>query len=251
MKDQRVLAHCNLFGVLGAIPYLLKYVPEARECVKDKDISLGFVIKDGPSATLVFKRGRAKMVKGAEKCSIKLYFPSPEKFNKMIDGTGMPIPISGFHHVGFLLKNFTALTDILSKYLRPTKEDLEDKRFYTCSTVVMFHVIVSAIAEIGNEDKIGSFSASNIVDGTVKLAIGEKLALGVEVKDHKLTAIHTDPEECFSEMRFESIKIARDLFDGNINAVAAVGEGKVRICGMISQVDNINRILDRVSVYLA
>ena len=42
-----------------------------------------------------------------------------------------------------------------------------------------------------------------------------------------------------------------ELFDGKINAVAAVGEGKVRVGGMISQVDNVNRILDRVSLYLA
>ena len=52
-------------------------------------------------------------------------------------------------------------------------------------------------------------------------------------------------------MRFEDIKLARDLFDGRVNAVASVGEGKVRIGGMISQVDNVNRILDRVALYLA
>jgi hypothetical protein len=44
---------------------------------------------------------------------------------------------------------------------------------------------------------------------------------------------------------------ARQLFDGQINAVAAVGLGKVKVGGMISQVDNINRILDRVALYLA
>ena len=38
---------------------------------------------------------------------------------------------------------------------------------------------------------------------------------------------------------------------GKVNAVACVGEGKIRIGGMISQVDNVNRILDRVALYLA
>ena len=37
----------------------------------------------------------------------------------------------------------------------------------------------------------------------------------------------------------------------NINAIAAVGMGQVRVSGMISQVDNVNRILDRVAIYLA
>ena len=39
--------------------------------------------------------------------------------------------------------------------------------------------------------------------------------------------------------------------DGDINAVACIGTGVVRVGGMISQVDNINRILDRVALYLA
>jgi len=73
----------------------------------------------------------------------------------------------------------------------------------------------------------------------------------VQVCENVLTALHEDPKEGFSEMRFADLRTARDLFDGRINAVAAVGEGKVRIGGMISQVDNLNRILDRVSLYLA
>ena len=52
-------------------------------------------------------------------------------------------------------------------------------------------------------------------------------------------------------MRTCPMPTARDLFDGRINAIAAVGMGQVRISGMVSQVDNINRILDRVAIYLA
>ena len=63
---------------------------------------------------------------------------------------------------------------------------------------------------------------------------------------------HTPNEEnVTSQMMFDSLQTARDLFDGRINAIAAVGMGQVRINGMISQVDNINRILDRVAIYLA
>ena len=52
-------------------------------------------------------------------------------------------------------------------------------------------------------------------------------------------------------MEFQDLHLARDLFDGKVNAIAAVGLGQVRIGGMISQIDNINRILDRVAIYLA
>lgn len=251
MKDEKVLARCNLFGVFGAIPTLLSLDTAAAELVRNKKISLGFLIKDGPSATLSFEDGRAEMREGVEHCSIKLYFSSCKKFNDMIDGKGSPLPISGFWHIGFLLDRFVKLTDILSAYLRPAPEKLEDAEFFRRSTVLMLHVIAGAVAEVGNYDKVGSFSASNMVDGTVRVAIGEELGVGVDVKDHHLTALHDDPHIGFSEMRFADLRVARDLFDGRINAVAAVGEGKVRIGGMISQVDNLNRILDRVSIYLA
>ena len=251
MKDERVLAYCNLFAVLGAIPTLLELDEDARSLVSGKNISIGFSVKDGPCGTLTFKDGKAELREGTKGCGIKLYFSSNAKFNGMIDGTATPLPVSGFHHLGFLLGAFTKLTDILSAYLRPEAEKLGDKEFFGKSTVLMLHVIAGAVAQIGNNDKVGMFSASNIVDGNILLGIGDDIAVGIEAKNHILKVLHTAPSESFSEMRFTDIDVARDLFDGRINAVAAVGEGKVRICGMISQIDNINRILDRVPLYLA
>lgn len=251
MKDEKVLAHCNLFGVLGAIPTLLELDPDAKKLVENKKISIGFSVKNGPKGTLAFNCGKAEMREGTKGCSIKLYFSSCKKFNGMIDGTAMPIPVSGFHHLGFLLGPFMKLTDILSAYLRPKEEAMKDRGFFERSTILMLHVIAGAVAQIGNTDKVGMFSASNIVDGDIKLTVGNAASVGIRVKENKLTALHTAPENSFSEMYFDDLDTARDLFDGKINAVAAVGEGKVRICGMISQIDNVNRILDRVAIYLA
>lgn len=251
MRDERVLAYCNLFAVLGSIPKLLELDENARKLVQNKKLSIGFSVKDGPCGTLAFDDGRAEMHEGTKGCSIKLYFSSCTKFNGMIDGTAMPLPVSGFHHLGFLLGAFTKLTDILSAYLRPEKEKLEDKEFFEKSTVLMLNVIGNAVVQIGNNDKVGMFSASNIVDGDILFGIGDDIALGIRAADHVLSLMKEAPENSFSEMRFADLTVARALFDGKINAVAAVGEGKVRICGMISQIDNVNRILDRVSLYLA
>ena len=251
MTDAKTLAYINLYAVLGSIPYLCELDERARDLIKNEKISLGFRVKGGPSGALCFADGRAWFAEECDSCNIILSFNSPEKFNGMIDGTVTPIPSKGLLKVGFLLKKFMPLTDILSSYLRADKKALEDPVFFEKSTVLMFHLITSAIAQIGNVDTIGQASASYIVDGNIKLAIGDDLALTIAAKDHVLTAIHSAPEKCMSFMRFEDIKLARALFDGEVNAVAAVGEGKVRIGGMISQVDNVNRILDRVALYLA
>ena len=251
MTDAKTLAYINLHAILGSIPYLCELDEGARELIKNEKISLGFRVKGGPSGALCFADGKAWFAEECDSCNIILPFSSPEKFNGMIDGTVTPIPSKGFTRIGFLLKRFMPLTDILTSYLRADEKALADPVFFEKSTLLMFRLIANAIAQIGNNDPIGRASASYIVDGVIKLAIGDEHVIGIEAKDHVLRVLPEMPENFSSFMRFEDINLARDLFDGKVNAVAAVGEGKVRIGGMISQIDNVNRILDRVALYLA
>ncbi len=249
--DERTLAYINLYAVLGSLRELCRLDDEAKRLIKGEDISIGFSVKGGPEATLVFKDGECKMVPGCESCNIKLPFGSPKKFNGLINGTVTPIPSKGFTKIGFLLKKFTKLTDILTSYLRPEEDALKDERFFEVSTKVMFYVIVEALCQVGNNDKIGRFSAGNTVDGNVKIGVKDQFYAYITVKDHHLTPHHEEPAEYMSYMIFEDIHTARDLFDGKINAIVSVATGKVRVGGMMFQVDNINRILDRVALYLS
>ena len=251
MTDQRTMSFINLHAVLGTIPYLCELDENAKKLIENENVSLAFSVNGGPCGTLVFENGKCHLTRGCKDADIRLPFSSPEKFNGMIDGTVTPIPSKGFTKIKFLLKKFMPLTDILSSYLRADEKALENPEFFEKSTKLMLHLIASAIAQIGNTDKVGQASASYITDGIVKLAIGDEISVGIMAKNHKLAAIHKEPKEFTSFMRFENIKLARDLFDGKVNAVACVGEGKIRIGGMISQVDNVNRILDRVALYLA
>lgn len=251
MKDQRALAYVNLFAVLGAIPKLCELDSEAAEIIRGADTSVCFSVKGGPVGTLIFKDGKCRMVEGDAKAKIKLPFATPEKFNGLIDGTVTPIPSRGLVHVGFLLKKFMPLSDILSKYLRADKEALADRGLFERSTELMLSVIAGAVCQLANNDKVSRTSASYIVDGNIKVEINGGPSQVVAAKDHRLAVISPDEKNITSYMRFKDIDTARDLFDGNINAVAAVGLGDVCVGGMISQVDNVNRILDRVALYLA
>lgn len=73
----------------------------------------------------------------------------------------------------------------------------------------------------------------------------------MKVKDHHLTAVHEKAEEVMSSMEFSDLHTARDLFDGKAASFPLICDGKVQMKGMISQLDNVNRILDRVGLYLA
>ena len=252
MIDQKTLAYINLYGVLGTLENLCEIAPEASSLLTNKKpISIGFDVKGGPSATITFANGRCRMEQGCNKCDVKLPFSSCEKFNGLIDGTTTPIPSKGFQHIKFLLNDFTKLTDLLTKYMRPDPADLEDEDFFRISTTLMMYTISVAIAQIGNNDEIGKFSASNMVDGEIAFSIKDGPAATIRVRDHRLLAIKKPSDSPRAIMEFSSIRLARDLFDGNVNAIACVGSGDIVMKGMISMLDNLNRILDRVALYLA
>lgn len=251
MKDERTLSFINFYAIFGAIAELCRLDPKAREILADKKITMEITVKDGPVGRLAFENGYCKILEGKGKCNIRLPFSTPKRFNGMIDGTVTPIPNKGFTKIGFLLKKFIPLTDLLTKYLRPSEDDLKDEEFFRISTLLTFYVVSEALSQIANNDPVGRASASYIVDGNVKMAISDIIGASISAKDNVLKTEHSMPDTYTSYMIFDDIKLANDLFSGKVNSVAAVGHGKVRIGGMISQVDNMNRILDRVSLYLA
>ena len=51
-------------------------------------------------------------------------------------------------------------------------------------------------------------------------------------------------------MEFSDVDLAYGLFNGKVSTINEMCRGKIRRSGMLSMVDNVNRILDRVAVYL-
>jgi len=251
MKDAKTMAYINMYGILGCLEDLCRYSGEARELVSGKPVSICFAVKNGPSMVIRFKDGTCAIEHGIGRCDIKLPFSTCEKFNGMIDGTVTPFPSKGITKIGFLLKNFTNLTKIMETYLRAKPDDLAKDDFFEASTIMMFHLITRAISQIANHDKVGQFSASNISDGTIAMSIGGKIQASIIAKDHKLTTSRIVPHHYNAIMEFKDLKLARNVFDGNVSTLGCVGNGLITMNGNLNMLDNMNRILDRVAVYLA
>ncbi len=252
MIDQKTLAYINLYAVLGALENLCELAPEASALLTNKKpLSIGFDVKGGPAATITFYNGQCRMTDGCKKCDVKLPFGSPEKFNGLIDGTVTPIPSKGYLHIGFLLKDFTKLTDLLNKYMRPSEEDLKDPDFFRINTTLTLYVVGVAIAQIANQDEIGRFSAAHTADGSVLIGIKNGPAVEVRVKDHHFVTLKRKPEKFRAAMEFVDFETANALFAGTVSALIALGTGKIEMHGLNSMLDNVNRILDRVELYLA
>lgn len=254
MIEQKALAYVNMYGVLGALENLCEIDPKAREILKELKgtVALCFEVKNGPCCTFRFTKDGCKMTEGTDGCNCKMSFASPEKFNALINDSKPGMPTKGMiKTLSFLLGTFTRLTDRLNEVLRPSEEALKERAFFEENTVLTMYVILGSIAALANNDSISRQSAEHTVDGDVLLGIKDTVQATIRVKDHRFSAIKAPTESPRAVMEFSDIDLANGLFNGTVSTINEMCKGNIRLSGMISMIDNINRILDRVAVYLA
>jgi len=254
MKDARAMAFVNAYGVLGTLENLCELDEEAKNICRSlkKPVAICFDVANGPCVTFHFDEKGCRMTEGDAGCTCKMKFSSPEKFNDLIDNgkPGMPNK-NPVQVLSFLMGPFTKLADILTKYLRPAEEDMKDRAFFEKSTVLTMYTIGGAICALGNEDTISRLSASYIIDGDIELGITDAAYLTIRSKDHRLRLIKVKPDSPRAIMEFKTIDLANGLFNGTASTIAELCAGNIYMAGMINMLDNVNRILDRVAVYLA
>lgn len=254
MIEQKALAYVNMYGVLGALENLCEIDQIAKSILKElkNRVALCFEVKNGPCCTFTFTKNGCKMTEGTAGCNCKMSFSSPEKFNALINDSKPGIPTKGIiKTLSFLLGPFTKLTDRLNEVLRPSEQALKDRAFFEENTILTMYVILGSIAALANNDSISKQSADHTVDGDVLLGIKDTAQATIRVNNHRFEAIKEPSDNPRAIMEFSDIDLANGLFNGTVSTINEMCKGNIRLSGMISMVDNINRILDRVAVYLA
>lgn len=251
MKDQNALAYINMFAVLKDLEKLCELDEEAKKLASPaKPVSISFNVGNGPQATLSFANGKCTMQEGLGG-QIKLKLASPEALNLMVDGKKNPTPYGGFTRLKFLLNDFTKLTDLMNNYLRADEKALKDRAFFEKSTTMMFYLVVNALSAIGNNDELGRLSASKIPDGSIAMEIVGGPCAEIVVKNGHMTTNNHKAANPRAYMIFADYDTARGLFDGSVESMSALAVGKIVMKGYIPMIDNLNRILSRVAIYLA
>jgi len=254
MTDPRAMAYVNLYGVLATLENLCVLDQQAKTILKSlkQPVSLCFDVKDGPCGTLHFDQNGCIFTEGSTGCTCKMTFGSPKAFNDLIDKSKPGIPTKNPVQVlSFLLGPFTKLTDRLNEVLRPSEDAMKDRAFFELSTTLTFYTIVGGISALANTDPISMISASNTCDGDIHLGIAGVAAATISIKNNRFTTIKKAPEKPRAKMEFADIDLAYALFNGTASTINELCKGNIRLSGMISMVDNVNRILDRIAVYLA
>lgn len=253
MTEQKAMAYVNLYGVLGALENLCALDAEAKAVVAGikKPVAICFEVKGGPCRTFHFSKDGCRASEGDAGCTCKMQFASPAAFNRMIDEGKPGVPVKGvISLLSFLTGPFTKLTDRLAAVLRPDEAALADRAFFEENTLMTMYVIAGAISGLANSDSIAKISAGNTPDGDISLGIKNSVAVTIRVRDHVFTTIKAPAENPRALMEFADIDLANGLFNGKVSTINEMCKGNIRLAGVLSMVDNVNRILDRVSVYL-
>ncbi len=253
MTENKAMAYVNMYGVLGTLENLCAMDDTAKSILAKlkKPVSLCFSVKDGPCCTFHFTKEGCRMTEGDTGCTCKMCFSGPEAFNALIDSSKPGIPVKNPVQVlAFLLGPFTALTNRLTELLRPSEEAMKDRAFFEKSTILTLYTISGAISALANNDSISRISAEYTVDGDISLGVRDTAHVTIRVKDHHFTTIKEPCKNPRAIMEFASIDLAAGLFAGKVSTINEMCKGTIYLRGMISMLDNVNRILDRVSVYL-
>lgn len=253
MIESKAMAYVNMYGVLGTLENLCAVDDTAKQILSElkKPVSICFSVKNGPCCTFHFTKEGCRMTKGDSGCSCKMSFSTPEAFNALIDNSKPGIPVKKPVQVlTFLLGPFTKLTDRLTALLRPSEEALQDRAFFEESTILTLYTIAGAVSALANNDSISQISAEYTVDGEISLGIKDTVAVTLIVKDHRFTTVKAPSTNPRAIMEFATLDLAAGLFAGKVSTINEMCKGTIRVRGMISMLDNVNRILDRVSVYL-
>lgn len=248
--DNVTKAKINLFAVLRNIQDLCELDDVSKDIIKKEKTSVSFNVPDVGCAALIFKDGKCTFVPDRSKAQLKLWFSSPEHFNKLVDGEKTIPAFINVFKVGFLLKTFTKLAERLSYYLKPTEELLKDRKYYETNTILTAYTAFFAMCQIGNSDEIGKIVAKRIVDGEIACGIPDGLQVTISVKDGFMEARIGKSQDPRAIMEFSDLDFAHDLLNGKTSSYKGLGEGKFNIKGKLSMLDQVSKLLTMVSHYL-
>lgn len=255
MSSERVKAFVNLFAAVGVLEKYVELDGQAKEIAKQHNLAIRFQVKDGPDGLLIFKDGAARVVPydGTVKSDIHLYCSNPAKFNAVIDGKGMPIPLKGlFKTLSFMGNSsapFSVLTNRMGDIMRGKGLDTPELR--KLSTVLAFYAMSAAIAQIGNEDEIGKLAGKRIPDGEISLEIKDIAYATITKKEGKLYCRFERAANPRAIMAFQSLEVAGSLITGTTDAMSCLSKGELEMKGYIPMLDNLNKVLNLVPKYLS
>ncbi len=253
MDFEAVRARLNLHAVLPNLEDVVRFDAEMAALVERARITIQFSVRGGPTAFVRFADGACTVGRGpGAGAKVNLWFTSPAHLNKMFDGKANPIPLWGFHKLGFLTKQFTQLTDRMAHYLKPTDELLQDPAYLALNTRLTLNTAAFAVPDLLAYDPEAMKFRHTFTSGSIALKVlPDGPSVGLLLGPDEIRAVKGDVENPSALIAMRSLEIANAFLNGKMDTFAAVAKGDVEIWGQLPKVDELALVLDRIPKYLS
>jgi hypothetical protein len=246
-----VLAHMHLHAVLPRLVDLVRLDPEAQALAQRLELSLDFSVLRGPAAHLKFSGGQVSHGAGRQGFpALGLVFTSCARLNRMFAGEKvLPIPMGGLHQLP-RVKKFEALTEILTRYLKPSQAALAEPRFKAAHVELSLLTGLAAACQVGHCDPAAQRVMAALHDGTIQFQVKGGPSAYVRIAREGLSAGAGEIERPTATLVLRDLDFAAALIRGEVDAFSAVGAGDIRMHGDLFLADEFNALFDRVGLYL-
>lgn len=243
-----------LFSVLPALDDLLKDSAEARDALGREPVSVAFKTRSGLRAAYFLEGETCRFVwgKATERADVELFFHSDAQMNATFEGrkTIPPMPTRGFSKMG-KIRVFQEVTSILEDFLQPGAGALEDKPFRDAFVKTYFGVMLRALCQLCEHERIARELFRNGPHGLASFQLKDSGYTWLNLVPRHLHWGRGEPEaEIDVNIRFMNSDVAiRGLYD-QLDAQAEVGLGTLEIEGYAPLAEQVNMLIERIELYL-
>jgi len=248
-----ILANLHLHAVLPRLQDLVRLDEEARSIAAKMNLGIRFRVLRGPSRAVEIRSGRVEASDDpAARAELGLLFASCAQLNNMFaQKAAVPVPYKRLDKL-IQLKRFTRLTEIMTGYLRPSAEDLEDPAFKKKFVEMTLLAGLAGAAQIAKYDRKVEHVVDLLPHGSIQFSVlpdGPFAFVEVdEEKNIKSGAGKIDNPS--ANLDIKGVDVAADLLADRLDQFAALGGGELQASGLLPLIDEFNALLDRVGKFL-
>jgi hypothetical protein len=253
--NPEVLSRLYLEAVLPCLGDLGEQDPTARAIMGDTRASIALRILGGPGALVSFDGGRiACGAARGSRPSVTLLFYTATHLNAFFAGAkwALPLPVWGGWRIG-LLNRFAKLAARLEAVLNGHAEVLataEGRRLYARLSLIAAGLGLAPLAA-GDAEAIRTLRtlppglAAFRIEGEPNSTVWFDFGAG------KRTSGWSDPPRRPDvSIVFGNLPLAYAAMRDEVDTMAAIGAGDMRIDGLIPLADGLNVVMERLRVYL-
>jgi hypothetical protein len=248
-----ILANLHLHAVLPRLQDLVRLDEEARSIATKMNLGIRFRVLRGPSRVVEIRSGRVEASGDpAARAELGLLFTSCDQLNNMFaQKSAVPVPYKRLDKL-IQLKRFTRLTEIMTGYLRPSDQDLEDPAFKKKFVEMTLLAGLAGAAQIAKYDSKVEHVVELLPHGSIQFSVLPDGPFAfVEVDTEK--NIKSGPgkiDNPSANLDINGVDVAADLLADRLDQFAALGGGDLKASGLLPLIDEFNALLDRVGKFL-